>query len=52
MKFGLIPVNVGSSSAESVVALAQKAEEIGVESVWTFEAFTKEGGTCCFFRNR
>ncbi|MAI79162.1 MAG: LLM class F420-dependent oxidoreductase [Deltaproteobacteria bacterium] len=37
MKFGLIPVNVGSSSAESVVALAQKAEEIGVESVWTFE---------------
>ena len=37
MKIGLIPVNVGAQSAEHVVGLAQKAEEIGLESVWTFE---------------
>jgi len=37
MKIGLIPVNVGTSSAEQVVGLARKAEEIGLESVWTFE---------------
>jgi probable F420-dependent oxidoreductase len=37
MKIGLIPVNVGASSAEQVVGLAQKAEEVGLESVWTFE---------------
>ena len=37
MKIGLIPVNVGASSVEKMVGLAQKAEEVGVESVWTFE---------------
>lgn len=37
MKIGLIPVNVGTSSAQQVVGLAQKAEEVGLESVWTFE---------------
>ena len=37
MKIGLIPVNVGPTNAEQVVGLAQKAEEIGLESVWTFE---------------
>jgi len=37
MKIGLIPVNVGAQSAEHVVGLAQKAEQIGLESVWTFE---------------
>ena len=37
MKIGLIPVNVGQTSAEQVVGLAKKAEEIGLESVWTFE---------------
>lgn len=37
MKFGLIPVNVGARSAEHIVTLAQKAEQVGLESVWTFE---------------
>lgn len=37
MKFGLIPVNVGSQNAEQIVGLAQKAEAVGLESVWTFE---------------
>jgi len=37
MKIGLIPINVGSTSAEQVVGLAQKAEQVGLESVWTFE---------------
>jgi probable F420-dependent oxidoreductase len=37
MKIGLIPVNVGVSRPEAIVAVAQKAEEVGVESVWTFE---------------
>jgi probable F420-dependent oxidoreductase len=37
MKIGLIPINVGSPNVEGVIALAQKAEEIGLESVWTFE---------------
>ena len=37
MKIGLIPVNVGPSSAEQVVGIAQKAEQVGLESVWTFE---------------
>lgn len=37
MKFALIPVNVGVKSADQMVAMAQKAESAGVESVWTFE---------------
>jgi len=37
MKIGLIPINVGSTSAEQVVGLAKKAEQVGLESVWTFE---------------
>jgi probable F420-dependent oxidoreductase len=37
MKIGLIPVNVGVGSAEQIVAVARKAEDVGVESVWTFE---------------
>ncbi|MGI9283852.1 MAG: LLM class F420-dependent oxidoreductase [Pseudomonadales bacterium] len=37
MKFGLIPINVGTKSAEEVVGLAQLAEAAGMESVWTFE---------------
>ncbi len=37
MKIGLIPINVGPTSAELVVAMAQKSEEVGLESVWTFE---------------
>jgi probable F420-dependent oxidoreductase len=37
MKIGLIPVNVGVDSTDKMIALAQKAESAGVESVWTFE---------------
>jgi probable F420-dependent oxidoreductase len=37
MKFGLIPVNVGVKSVEQIVGLAQLAESVGIESVWTFE---------------
>jgi probable F420-dependent oxidoreductase len=37
MKIGLVPVNIGVQSAEMMVGLAQKAESVGVESVWTFE---------------
>lgn len=37
MKIGLIPVNVGVSSAKQIIAVARKAEDVGIESVWTFE---------------
>ena len=37
MKIGIIPVNVGYSSAAQIVAVAQAAESAGAESVWTFE---------------
>jgi probable F420-dependent oxidoreductase len=37
MKFGLVPVNIGAQSAEMMIGLAQKAESVGLESVWTFE---------------
>ncbi|MEM9622458.1 MAG: LLM class F420-dependent oxidoreductase [Pseudomonadota bacterium] len=37
MKFGLVPVNVGVSSVEQMVGLAQLAEQHGFESAWTFE---------------
>lgn len=37
MKFGLIPINVNVASNEQMIALAQKAEAVGFESVWTFE---------------
>ncbi len=37
MKFGVIPVNVGVTSAEQIIATAQAAETAGFESVWTFE---------------
>jgi probable F420-dependent oxidoreductase len=37
MKIGLIPINVATQNAEQIVGLAQKAEEVGLESVWTFE---------------
>ncbi len=36
-KFGIQPVNVGIDDASSMVAIAQHAESVGVESVWTFE---------------
>ena len=37
MKIGMIPVNLGVSTAEEVVGLARLAENSGFESVWTFE---------------
>lgn len=37
MKFGIIPVNIGVPSIESMVEGARLAEELGFESVWTFE---------------
>ncbi len=37
MQFGLVPVNVGVPGGDAMLALARKAEEVGLESVWTFE---------------
>jgi probable F420-dependent oxidoreductase len=37
MHIGLVPINVGFSDPEIVVVLATKAEEVGLESVFTFE---------------
>ena len=37
MKIGLIPINVGQSHVDHMVGLAQLAEQVGFESVWTFE---------------
>lgn len=37
MKFGLIPVNVGATAPEQIIATAQAAEAAGFESIWTFE---------------
>ena len=37
MQFGIIPVNIGSQSLAQMTALAQLAEQVGMESVWTFE---------------
>jgi probable F420-dependent oxidoreductase len=37
MKFGLVPINIGVQSIEHMVGLASVAENLGFESVWTFE---------------
>lgn len=37
MKFGLIPVNVGVPNADVMIQAGQKADEVGLESLWTFE---------------
>jgi probable F420-dependent oxidoreductase len=37
VNIGLIPVNVGVPNAQAMIGLAQLAESIGFESVWTFE---------------
>ena len=37
MKYGLIPINLGVSSVDQMVGMAKKAENLGYESVWTFE---------------
>jgi probable F420-dependent oxidoreductase len=37
MKLGLIPINIGMDSLENLVGLAQYAESLDFESLWTFE---------------
>ncbi len=37
MKFGLIPVNIGIADPAQMIGMAQLAEGLGYESVWTFE---------------
>jgi probable F420-dependent oxidoreductase len=37
MKIGLIPVNLSYPNVDMIIELAQRAEEAGVESLWTFE---------------
>jgi probable F420-dependent oxidoreductase len=37
MKVGIVPINVNMHQPEEMVALARKAEEVGLESIWTFE---------------
>lgn len=37
MKVGLIPINIGHVTVDDMIAVARKAEDIGIESVWTFE---------------
>ena len=37
IKFGLVPVNIGSIAPEQMITVAQTAEDTGFESVWTFE---------------
>jgi len=37
MKIGIVGINTGARSAESMIEFARLAEEVGIESVWTFE---------------
>jgi probable F420-dependent oxidoreductase len=37
MNLGLIPINIGIANLEQMVGMAQQAENLGYESVWTFE---------------
>lgn len=37
MNIGLIPVNIGVPNVESMIGMAQLAESVGFESLWTFE---------------
>ena len=37
MKIGLIPANIGAPSGEMMIGMAKLAEQIGYESIWTFE---------------
>jgi probable F420-dependent oxidoreductase len=37
MKIGLIPVNIAVPNVEAMIGIAQLAEKVGFESVWTFE---------------
>jgi len=37
MKIGLIPINIGTTDIKAMTGMAQRAEQLGYESVWTFE---------------
>lgn len=37
MKIGIIPINIGVQAPEQLIQIAQLAEGLGYESVWTFE---------------
>lgn len=37
MKIGIVPINVGIYEPGKVAAIAKRAEQAGVESIWTFE---------------
>lgn len=37
MKIGLIPANIGSPTGELMIGMAKLAEQVGFESIWTFE---------------
>lgn len=37
MKMGLIPANLMFPAAEFIIDFARRAEQAGVESLWTFE---------------
>lgn len=37
MKIGIVPINVAVNRVDNMLALATAAEELGFESVWTFE---------------
>lgn len=37
MKVGIIPINIGVQAGDQMIQVAQLAESLGYESVWTFE---------------
>ncbi len=37
MHFGIIPINIEVSGLDQIIAVAQRAEALGIESVWTAE---------------
>jgi len=37
MKLGIIPINIGIANLEQMTSAAKHAEQLGFESVWTFE---------------
>ena len=37
MKLGIIPINVGITDPAVIIAIAQRAEALGIESAWTYE---------------
>ncbi len=37
MKIGIVPINIGVQQGTDMIGMAQAAEQMGYESVWTFE---------------